>query len=118
MYILDRKLGGFDRKKLLLPVLKIVVASAVMAILLYIPLHFRLNVEYIIDLIIDTTRAINLLFLTSFVSIAGLSVYVVLTWWFKSEELKNYLSLLPDFKNLTKNLSVEEVVDTDHTTKS
>ena len=118
LYILDRKLGGFDRKKLLLPVLKIVVASAVMAILLYIPLHFRLNGEYIIDLIIDTTRAINLLFLTSFVSIAGLSVYVVLTWWFKSEELKNYLSLLPDFKNLTKNLSVEEVVDTDHTTKS
>ena len=117
LVILDRKLGGFDRRKLFLPPLKTVTAAAVMAIVLYIPLHFKLGEKYVIDLIVDTTRALNLLFLTSLVAILGFAVYIALTWWFKSEELKNYLSFLPDIRKLTKNLVVEEVVDTDHTPK-
>lgn len=118
LFILDRKLGGFDRKKLFLPAIKIVSAATVMAIVLYVPLHFRFEDKYVIDLIIDTTRALNLLFLTSFVAILGFAVYVALTWWFKSEELRSYLSFLPNIRKLTKNLTVEEAVDTDHTTKS
>ncbi len=119
LYLLDKKLGGFDRKKLFLPAVKIVVAAAVMAVFLYIPLHYRHEGKYVIDLIIDTSRAINLLFLTSLVAIVGLTVYGLLTWWFKSEELKSYLSLLPDLRKVTKDLAVEEAVDTDHpTTKS
>lgn len=119
LYLLDRKLGGFDRKKLFLPAVKIVVAAAVMAVFLYIPLHYRFEGEYVIDLIIDTTRAINLLFLTSLVAIFGFAVYVLLTWWFKSEELRSYLRLLPYLRKVTKDLVVEEAVDTDRpTTKS
>lgn len=115
LFILDRKLGGFDRKKLILPAIKIVVSAIVMAILLYVPLHFKFEGKYVIDLIIDTTRAINLLILTLFVSIFGFAVYVTLTWWFKSDELKSFLALLPDFKKFTKILVSEEVVDTDRT---
>ncbi len=115
LIILDNKLGGFDRKKLFLPVLKIAVSALVMAILLYIPLHVKLGEKYVIDLIIDTTRVINLLFLTSFVAISGFAVYVTLTWWFKSEELKSFLSLLPDFRRFTKILVFEEAVGSDHT---
>jgi putative peptidoglycan lipid II flippase len=115
LLILDRKLGGFDRKKLVLPVVKIVVSAFVMAVFLYVPLHFRIEDKYVIDLIIDTTRAINLLLLTSIVAVSGFAVYGILTWWFKSEELKSFLTLLPDFKKFTKSLAFEEVVDTDHT---
>ncbi|MEX0617297.1 MAG: murein biosynthesis integral membrane protein MurJ [Candidatus Woykebacteria bacterium] len=114
LFILDRKIGGFDRKKLFLPVAKIVVSALVMAIFLYIPLHFKLEGKYIIDLIIDTTRVVNLILLTSVVAGAGFTVYFLLTWWFKSEELKSFLNLLPDFRTLTKILVFEEVVDTDH----
>lgn len=116
--ILDRRLGGFDRRKLFIPVVKIVTSAFVMAVILYIPLHFKIGEKYIIDFIIDTTRAINLLFLTLFVAFFGFAIYVLLTWWFKSEELKSFLGLLPDFKKFTKALNFEEVVDTDTTTKS
>lgn len=116
--ILDRKLGGFDRRKLFIPVVKIVTSAFVMAVILYIPLHFKIGEKYIIDFIIDTTRAINLLFLTLFVAFFGFAVYVLLTWWFKSEELKSFLGLIPDFKKFTKALNFEEVVDTDTTPKS
>ena len=115
LLILDRKLGGFDRKKLIFPVVKIVVASFVMATFLYVPLHFKFNGKYIIDLIIDTTKAVNLLLLTSFVALSGLAVYGALTWWFKSAELKSFLGLLPDFRRFTKALVFEEVVDTEQT---
>ena len=116
--ILDRKLGGFDRRKLFIPVVKIVTSAFVMAVILYIPLHFKIGEKYIIDFIIDTTRAINLLFLTLFVAFFGFAIYVLLTWWFKSEELKSFLGLIPDFKKFTKALNFEEVVDTDTTPKS
>lgn len=119
LFILDRKLGGFDRRKLIFPVIKIVVAASVMAVVLYIPLHFRIDGTYVIDLIIDTRRAVNLLLITTFVAISGFTVYILLTWWFKSQELKSFISLLPDFRRFTKTLAFEEVVDTDHTaTKS
>ncbi len=114
LLILDRKLGGFDRKKLILPVVKIVVSAFVMAVFLYVPLHFKFEGKYIIDLIIDTTRVINLLLITLIVAVSGFTVYGILTWWFKSEELRSFLNLLPDFKKFTKSLAFEEVVDSDH----
>ncbi len=82
-----------------------------MGVLLYIPLHFKLGESYIIDYIIDTTRAFNLLVLTGAAIAFGLTIYAWLTWWLKSEELKSFLRLIPDVKKLQKLLVFEEKID-------
>jgi putative peptidoglycan lipid II flippase len=118
LYILDRRVGGFSRRRLLLPAAKIFIAAAVMGVLLYLPLHIRLEGKFIIDYIIDTRRALNLLFLTSLVASFGLATYLALTWWFRSEELRNYLRLIPDARRLTKKIVYEEPIDTTHPSKT
>lgn len=112
LFLLDRKIGHFGLKQILYPTAKIVAASLVMSVFLYIPLHFQLpNGEFVIDYIIDTKRALNLLFLTSGVAFAGLFIYGVLTWWLKSEELRIFLGLFPDFRKVRRVLNFEESVD-------
>ncbi len=111
LYLLDRKIGGFDKRKLFIPAAKIFSSAALMGILLYIPLHFKLGESYVIDYIIDTTRAFNLLVLTGAAIAFGLAIYVWLTWWLKSEELKSFLRLIPDVKKLQKFLIFEEKID-------
>ncbi len=114
-FLLDRRLHKFDRKQLFYPLVKIVVPAMIMGVFLYVPLHLRLpNGEFIIDYIIDTKRALNLLFLTSFVSLLGFGVYVLTTWWFRSEELFSFMKMLPDLRKFTKPLDLEEPVDTTH----
>ncbi len=110
LYLLDKKMGGFDRKKLFLPMGKIVLASAIMGLLLYIPLHIRLGSGYLIDYIIDTTRFLPLFLMTSGVLLFGLVTYVLLTWWLNSEELKTFINLFPNVKRLQKFLIFEEKV--------
>ena len=111
LYLLDRKIGGFDKRKLFIPAAKIFASAALMGVLLYIPLHFKLGESYIIDHIIDTTRAFNLLVLTGAATAFGLAVYTCLTWWLKSEELKSFLRLIPDVRKLQKFLVFEEKID-------
>ncbi len=83
-----------------------------MAVFLYVPLHVQLpNGDFVIDYIIDTRRALNLLFITSGVAIAGLTLYGILTWWFKSEELRIFLKLLPDLGKIRRILNFQETVD-------
>lgn len=114
-FLLDRRLAHFNRKQLFYPLVKIIVPAMLMAVVLYVPLHLRLpNSEFVIDYIIDTKRALNLLVLTGLVSITGLLVYVLTTWWFKSEELLNFIKMIPDFRKVTKILEFEEPVDTTH----
>jgi len=111
LYLLDRKVGGFDRIKLFLPATKIFFASILMGVLLYLPLHLKVGGIYIIDHIIDTTRVFNLLVLTGAAFILGLGIYTWITWWLKSEELKAFSRLLPDLRKLQKFLVFEEKIE-------
>ncbi|MEX0622138.1 MAG: murein biosynthesis integral membrane protein MurJ [Candidatus Woykebacteria bacterium] len=111
LYLLHRKVGGFDKHKLFVPAGKIFFSAAAMGLLLYIPLHVKIGGTYVIDYIIDTTRVFNLLILTAAALILGLAIYVALTWWLKSEELKNFLKLLPDIRRLQKFLIIQEKFD-------
>ncbi len=110
LYLLDRKLGGFDRKKLLLPIGKIMLAAGVMGIFLYGPLHLKFGGTYLIDYIIDTTHAFNLLVLTLGAASFGLAVYILVTWWLGSDELRTFARLFPDMKKLQKFLVFDEKV--------
>lgn len=111
LFLLDRKVGGFDRRKLFLPAAKIFFSAALMGVLLYLPLHLKIGGIYVIDHIIDTTYVINLLGLTGAALIFGLGIYVWLTWWLKSEELRNFVRLIPDIRHLQKFLVFEEKID-------
>jgi len=78
---LDKKVGSFDKKQMFLPIFKIGTISALMAIFLYIPM------KLLDQLVFDTTRTIGLIFLTAIAGFVGLSVYVILSWIFKVEQL-------------------------------
>ncbi|MDP2671877.1 MAG: murein biosynthesis integral membrane protein MurJ, partial [bacterium] len=111
LFILNRRVGGFVRKQLLLPVTKILVASFAMGLFLYLPLHLKFENKFLIDYIIDTRRVLNLLFLTGVVASFGVAVYLALTWWFRSEELRGFVRLLPDLKAFGKELIFEENIE-------
>lgn len=81
LFFLNRKVGGFDRKKLFVPTFKIVAISLVTAFALYVPM------KLLDQLVFDTTRVVGLLVLTSIASAVGLTVYIFLSWIFGVEQL-------------------------------
>lgn len=111
LYFLDKKVGGFDKKQLFIPAIKIFFSAALMGVTLYIPLHFKFGGTYLIEYIIDTTRVFNLLLLTGSAFVFGAAVYIWASWWLKSEELKSFTRMLPDLRRLQKFLVLEEKID-------
>ncbi len=91
LFALHRKVGGFDKEALWPPLLKMLIASAIMGMALYIP------IKLLDQVIVDTTRTINLIILTGLASAFALVVYVFLVWYLKVAELVTFL-------NLTKNI--------------
>lgn len=91
MYLLSRKVGGFNKNKLLVPFAKIAVSSIFMGISLYLPIKL-LDIRYI-----DTSRTVNLLGLTMLAGIAGSASYLFFTKIFKVEEVQLLYKLLRRF---------------------
>ena len=87
LYLLDKKVGGFERSKLLIPIVKMVSITLITAVALYIPM------KLLDQLVFDTTRTIGLILLTSITAVVGLTVYVGLSWIFKVEQLPVFLAL-------------------------
>lgn len=95
---LDKKVGRFDRQEILLPAGKIFLASLFMAVFLWGPM------KLLDQLILDTTRTVNLIVLTAAVSLIGFSVYFLLTWLLKLEEvqmLRRFLKKIGQLKTLS-----------------
>lgn len=87
LYFLDRITKHFDRKKLILPIIKMFIASALTGIALYIPM------KLLDQLVFDTTRTIQLLLLTGVASLSGLSVYTFLAWFLDIGEVGMFFTL-------------------------
>ncbi len=103
--LLNKKIGGFD-KSMFTSVTKIFLSTVFTAIALYIP------IKLLDQLVFDTTRTINLLFLTGISSIIGLSLYVFLTWIFSVKEAMTFILLfkkIGDWRGILKER--EEIVD-------
>jgi hypothetical protein len=66
---------------------KIFISSAFTAFALYIP------IKLLDQLVFDTTKTINLLFLTGISSFAGLCLYLFLTWLFDVKEATMFIML-------------------------
>lgn len=87
LYLLDRKVGGFNRKQLLIPVFKMLSITLITVIALYVPM------KLLDQLVFDTTRTIGLILLTTIAALSGLAVYIILSWVFKVEQLPVFIQL-------------------------
>lgn len=87
LYFLDRRVKGFNKRKLIFPAIKMFTASFITGVALYIPM------KLLDQLVFDTTRTINLLILTGIASLCGLGVYAFLAWFFNIEELSIFFKL-------------------------
>lgn len=106
VFFLDRKTGGFEKKELIIPPLKIFMATTFTGIALYIP------IKILDQLVFDTTHTINLLLLTGISSAIGLSLYLFLTWLFNVKEAKTFILLFKRAGNWREILGKsEEVID-------
>lgn len=104
LYFLDRKVGGFSEQDLFVPALKMFVAAVISAIALYIP------IKALDKLVFDTTRTVNLLFLTGIASLAGIIIYLLVVWLFKVKELYGFIELLKKVGSLQARVKSEELV--------
>jgi putative peptidoglycan lipid II flippase len=108
LVLLHRKTGRFHLPSLLVSWIKIGASSFFTAFALYIP------IKLLDQLVFDTTRTINLLILTGISSLAGLSIYLFLTWFFDVKEAGVYvLSLrkIGNWKEVTG--KIEELIGRD-----
>lgn len=104
--LLDRKIGGFKKSLFFIPLIKILTASFFTGVALYIP------VKLLDQLVFDTSRTINLLILTGISFMAGLSLYLFLTWFFNVKEAKTYILIFKKMGNWRDILGrSEETID-------
>lgn len=94
LVFLYRKVNGFNLKNLLIPPLKMILASFITGIFLYVP------IKLLDQLVFDTTRVIDLILLTLVASISGLSVYIFLAWFLDIEEVASFFKLLQKVKRV------------------
>ncbi|KKQ34111.1 MAG: Integral membrane protein MviN [Candidatus Levybacteria bacterium GW2011_GWA2_37_36] len=104
--LLDKKVGGFPKILLFFPPIKIFIATFLMGISLYIP------IKLLDQLVFDTTRTINLIFLAGTSSLIGLSFYLFLTWLFNVKEASTFLLIFKKIGNWKEILGKsDEVID-------
>ncbi len=103
-WALHLKVGKFNLKMVLLPLFKMLMATIIMGVALYVP------IKLLDAVIIDTTRTINLLALTGISSIFALSVYVLVVWFLKVRELETYVELLKRFGKFQTRLKSKEIL--------
>lgn len=85
---LNKKVLGFEKKEVVVPLIKMGLATFFTAVFLWIPMR-------VLDrFVFDTTRTINLIILTVIATLIGLLVYLLLSRLLKISQLEAYLSLI------------------------
>lgn len=101
------RIGKFNLSAVFIPFFKMLMASAVMGVSLYVP------IKLLDQVIFDTTKTYNLLILTGLSSIFALSVYVLLVWFLKVRELKTFVELLRKIGRLQGKLESKELISSE-----
>lgn len=103
--VLQRKVQ-FPVKSIVISGSKITVATIAMGAALFIP------VKLLDQLVFDTTRTINLLFLTGIASTAGFAAYFFFTWLLEIEEAYGLLAVVKRYSSKDKILKqIQELID-------
>lgn len=112
-FLLHKKVGGFSKIKLYVPVLKKILIGVITAFVMYF-------VYSMWDTVLNTSKTFNIFVLTSATSVAGLSIYVILSYLFNCREVeiieKSFQIALNAFENwrvilkrtFTKSTLIEE----------
>ncbi len=104
LFFLNKEINGFFGKSFWIPQMKMVVASFLMAIFLYLP--FRIFDE----LIFDTSRTIELILLTITTSTIGMLVYIYFAMLFEIRELYMIQTIVGKIGSWKKTLSKSQEV--------
>lgn len=105
---LASKIGGFNKRELIVPWIKFTISTLFTAFALYIP------IKLLDQLVFDTTRTINLIILTGISSMAGLSLYLFLSWLFNVKEANTYLLVFRKIGNRREVLTkIQEIIGGD-----
>lgn len=106
MIFLEKRIGGFDKKTLYVPLFKVILATFFTGFALYIP------IKLLDRLVFDTTRTVNLILLTGISSFIGLSLYLFLTWFLNLKEASTFILLFKKIGNWREILAgSEEALD-------
>ncbi|HVZ12758.1 MAG TPA: murein biosynthesis integral membrane protein MurJ [Patescibacteria group bacterium] len=92
IYLINKRIT-LPKKMLFISFIKTAISGTVMGFALYIP------IKLLDQLVFDTTRTINLLFLTGIASIFGFAAYIFFTWLFDIKEAYYIVEVLKKFKN-------------------
>lgn len=98
------KAGGFNLNQVIIPMIKMVMATIIMGVALYVP------IKLLDQVIFDTTRTVNLIILTGISSIFALSVYILLVWFLRVRELQTYVDLIKRVAKIQTKLRSEEIL--------
>lgn len=98
------KVGKFELRSVLAPLLKMLMATVIMGVALYIP------IKLLDQVIFDTTKTINLLVLTGSASIFALAIYMMIVWFLKVRELATYMELLKRLGSFRSKLRSKEIL--------
>lgn len=104
LWFLNKKVGGFNGRKLINPAAKMLLASAVAALALYIP------IKALDQLVFDTTKTVNLLALTGIASSVGIGIYLLLVWLLRVQEVNVYINLLKRIGSWQLKLKSKEII--------
>lgn len=107
LFLLNKRIKIFNFRTFWLPQLKIFLAVIFMGFALYIP------IKLLDQLVFDTTKTINLIFLTGISSFIGLSIYLFLTWLLNVREAETFLYIfrrISGYRELVN--KSEKIIDT------
>jgi len=96
--VLMKKIGRFSAKELWIPQLKMLIASFLMAVFLWLP--FRIFDE----VVFDTSRTVDLIGLTLTVSTIGMLTYILFAYLLEIQELKVVTQIMNTIGSWRKNL--------------
>lgn len=108
-WTLHFKVGKFNLKLVLTPFLKMLAATVIMGVSLYVP------IKLLDAVIFDTTRTVNLLALTGISAVFALSIYVAVVWFLKVRELDTYVELFKRFGKFQSKLKSKEILPHEYT---
>ena len=98
------KVDKFNFRFVFGPLLKMLMATVIMGVALYVP------VKLLDAVIFDTTKTVNLLVLTGLASVFALSVYMFLVWFMEVKELYTYVELIKRLGRFQSLIKSKEIV--------
>lgn len=113
LIVLFRRVGYFSASDFFIPQLKMLLATLLMGVALYIPMKFLDQVVF------DTTRVMGLLALTSIVSLVGILVYLLFSRFIGVEQLSIVASIQGRLKGWqAKLVNTQEILGVEEETKT